>query len=137
MLAVKRIKKELDKYKANPPKLWILYPYDNDILTWHVIIHNIGSISHSGKEYKIRIDFPSTYPLYPPTITMLSDINSQYINNRKISMDLIKNKWSPVLTIDNLITNICKILTDEDDEMTSLSDEDDHLEILVKRFKVM
>jgi ubiquitin-conjugating enzyme E2 D/E len=137
MLAVKRIKKELDKYKASQPKLWTLYAYDNDILTWYVIIHNIGSISHNGKEYKLRIDFPSTYPLYPPTITMLSEINSKYINNRKISIDLIKNKWSPALTIDNLITNICKILIDEDDEMISLSDEDDHVEILVKRFKVM
>jgi ubiquitin-protein ligase len=68
---------------------------------------------------------------------MLSEINSKYINNRKISIDLIKNKWSPALTIDNLITNICKILIDEDDEMISLSDEDDHVEILVKRFKVM
>ena len=136
MSAVQRIRKELNKYRANPSNLWTLNICDNDILTWYIIVRNIPSKNHYGKEYKMRVDFSSDYPFKPPRIVLLSQIKSRFIHNNKICIDILNsNGWSPALTVDSLIQSICSLLSDEDENMRYRPDNDDHMEILAKRFK--
>jgi ubiquitin-conjugating enzyme E2 D/E len=137
MSAVQRIRKELDKYIRSPSQLWTLNLYDNDILTWYVIIRNIPSKKHYDKEYNIRIDFTSDYPFKPPRFVFLSDIKSRFVHNNTICIDILQDNWSPVLTIDSIIVSICSLLSDENESTKYLPNNDDHMEILAKRFKAI
>jgi peroxin-4 len=96
--------------------------YDPDnILHWSANLHCLPVKWHEGKNYAIDIILPVDYPLSPPTVRFLNEVNCQCVHpDTGIMSCSILNKnggarnWSPALTIPGLIMSIISILTDED-----------------------
>ena len=140
MMAIQRITKELAACHKQPSRLWMAEPENDNMFCWRGVIRNIPNYRHDDMEYKIRIEFPNSYPFKPPKFTFLSDINSRYVHHGNICIDILKKAWSPALTIDAVINGLCSLLADEHElvyKRIRPIDDDAEMESLAKRMKNM
>ncbi|KAJ3244865.1 Ubiquitin-conjugating enzyme E2 4 [Chytriomyces hyalinus] len=68
---------------------------------------------YSGGVFFLTIQFPTDYPFKPPKINFTTRIYHPNINsNGSICLDILKDQWSPALTISKVLLSICSMLTD-------------------------
>lgn len=113
-MATKRINKELIEINKNKPIGFDIAPInDSDIFEWRAtLIGPKDSPYHNGK-FILSINFPSNYPFKPPKINFLTKIYHPNINDGgSICLDILKDQWSPALTITKVLLSISSLLTD-------------------------
>lgn len=65
------------------------------------------------------VKFPEEYPFKPPKITFRTRIYHCNINSQgAICLDILKDNWSPALTISKVLLSICSLLTDANPRKT-------------------
>ena len=68
---------------------------------------------YDGGVYFLSIHFPADYPFKPPKINFTTKIYHPNINaNGGICLDILKDQWSPALTISKVLLSVCSLLTD-------------------------
>ena len=68
---------------------------------------------YAGGVYFLNIHFPTDYPFKPAKINFTTRIYHPNINsNGSICLDILKEQWSPALTITKVLLSICSLLTD-------------------------
>ena len=68
---------------------------------------------YSGGVYFLNIHFPTDYPFKPPKITFTTRIYHPNINsNGSICLDILKDQWSPALTVSKVLLSISSLLCD-------------------------
>ena len=68
---------------------------------------------YEGGIFFLAIQFPADYPFKPPKIKFNTKIYHPNINaNGGICLDILKDQWSPALTISKVLLSICSLLTD-------------------------
>lgn len=68
---------------------------------------------YSGGVYFLNIHFPTDYPFKPPKVNFTTRIYHPNINsNGSICLDILKDQWSPALTISKVLLSISSLLTD-------------------------
>ncbi|KAH9732380.1 UBC core domain-containing protein [Citrus sinensis] len=100
-MASKRILKELKDLQKDPPTscsagtiLFLYSPY-------------------AGGVFLVSIHFPPDYPFKPPKVAFRTKVFHPNINsNGSICLDILKEQWSPALTISKVLLSICSLLTD-------------------------
>jgi len=68
---------------------------------------------YTGGVFFLNIHFPTDYPFKPAKINFTTRIYHPNINsNGSICLDILKDQWSPALTISKVLLSISSLLTD-------------------------
>lgn len=113
MSTTKRINIELKEMREHPPYNCSAGPLNDDIYIWQAtILGPTGSPYENGMFY-LRIEFPKNYPFTPPIIYFVTKIYHCNISNEgNICLDILKENWSPALTISKVLLSICSLLNE-------------------------
>jgi ubiquitin-conjugating enzyme E2 D/E len=112
-MATVRIKKELELFTKDPPTNCSAGPIDDDIFRWQATIMGPSDSPYQGGVFYLEINFPPDYPYKPPKIRFNTKIYHPNINSSGgICLDILKDQWSPALTISKVLLSICSLLTD-------------------------
>ena len=116
-MAAKRINKELTDLQRDPPSNCSAGPVGDDMFTWQATIMGPSDSPYQGGVFFLTIKFPTDYPFKPPKIQFQTKIYHPNINsNGGICLDILKDQWSPALTISKVLLSICSLLTDPNPE---------------------
>ena len=89
MASAKRIKKELEELERDPPSNCSAGPSGDDIYNWDATLMGpTGSVYEGG--------------VFHPNINSAGGI----------CLDVLKDQWSPALTISKILLSICSLLDD-------------------------
>ena len=68
---------------------------------------------YAGGIFFLNIHFPTDYPFKPPKMSFTTKIYHCNIHpNGSICLDILKDQWSPALTISKVLLSISSMLTD-------------------------
>merc|ERR1712178_511736 len=88
-------------------------PVGDDMFDWQATIMGPPDSPYQGGVFFLNINFPSDYPFKPPKVHFTTRIYHCNINsNGGICLDILKDQWSPALTISKVLLSICSLLTD-------------------------
>ncbi len=76
--------------------------------------HLQGDSPYSGGVFFLAIHFPTDYPFKPPKVNFTTRIYHPNINsNGSICLDILRDQWSPALTISKGTTNWIYLCAEE------------------------
>lgn len=109
-----RIKKELAEVSLDPPFNCSAGPKEEDNLyEWVSTIVGPSDSPYANGVFFLDITFPNEYPFKPPKVTFRTRIYHCNINSKgEICLDILKNNWSPALTVAKVLLSISSLLTD-------------------------
>lgn len=113
-MALRRIRKELEDIRRDPPANCSAGPVDDqNLYTWQATILGPADSPYAGGLFFVNIMFPTDYPFKPPKVTFTTKVYHPNINaNGSICLDILRDQWSPALTISKVLLSICSLLTD-------------------------
>jgi len=113
-MALKRINKEYRDLQKDPPANTSAGPVnESDMFNWKATIMGPEDSPYAGGLFFLNIHFPTDYPFKPPKVQFTTKIFHPNINsNGGICLDILKDQWSPALTISKVLLSICSLLTD-------------------------
>jgi ubiquitin-conjugating enzyme E2 D/E len=113
-MALRRIQKELQDLQRDPPGNCSAGPVEEaNLFQWTGTIMGPEDSPYHGGVYFLNVQFPSDYPFKPPKLTFTTRIYHPNINsNGSICLDILKDQWSPALTISKVLLSISALLTD-------------------------
>ena len=112
-MSLRRIQKELDDLRNDPPSSCSAGPVGNDMYSWEGCIFGPEDSPFVGGMFKLTIQFPVEYPFRAPHVQFKTKIYHPNINSSGlICLDILKGQWSPALTISKVLLSITSLLTD-------------------------
>lgn len=125
-MATKRIAKERENLIKDPPGNCSAGPVGDDLFHWEATLMGPDDSPYRGGLFHLDIQFPEDYPYHPPRIRFKTRIYHPNISDRGgICLDILKDQWSPALTISKVLLSICALMTDpnpDDPLMGSIAD---------------
>merc|ERR1719259_646985 len=111
--SAKRIQKELAEITVDPPPNCSAGPKGDNMYEWvSTILGPPGSV-YEGGVFFLDIHFSPEYPFKPPKVTFRTRIYHCNINSQGvICLDILKDNWSPALTVSKVLLSVCSLLTD-------------------------
>ena len=114
MSTVNRLRKELLEINANPPTNCSAGIVDDDLYNWQATIIGPDGSPYENGVFYLKIEFPHDYPFKPPKISFITKIYHCNINNSgNICLDILKEQWSPALTVSKILLSICSLMDDQ------------------------
>uniref|UniRef100_A0AAY5EKS6 E2 ubiquitin-conjugating enzyme n=1 Tax=Electrophorus electricus TaxID=8005 RepID=A0AAY5EKS6_ELEEL len=108
-----KIQKELAEITLDPPPNCSAGPKGDNIYEWRSTILGPPGSVYEGGVFFLDIAFTPDYPFKPPKVTFRTRIYHCNINSQGvICLDILKDNWSPALTISKVLLSICSLLTD-------------------------
>ena len=84
-----------------------------DWMHWHAVLAGPPGTPYEGGRFLVNIRFPTDYPFKPAKINFTTRIYHPNINsNGAICLDILKEQWSPALTISKVLLSLSSLLTD-------------------------
>ena len=114
MGTIKRIKKELEDIQNNPPYNCSAGPIDDDdLFKWQATIMGPENSPYESGVFYLNIEFPNDYPFKPPKIYFKTKLYHCNVNSSGgICLDILKEQWSPALTLSKILLSICSLMDD-------------------------
>tara|TARA_B100000963_G_C22623665_1_gene671235 strand:- start:1628 stop:2074 length:447 start_codon:yes stop_codon:yes gene_type:complete len=113
MSALVRLKKEFKDMSKNPPCNCVAQPSDDNLYCWSAQIFGPSETPFEGGVFKLSIEYPTNYPFKPPKIHFITKVYHPNIDSSgNICLDILKDKWSPALTISKILLSICSLLNE-------------------------
>eukprot|EP01121_Diplochlamys_sp_Union-15-3_P004084 TRINITY_DN14057_c0_g1_i1.p1 TRINITY_DN14057_c0_g1~~TRINITY_DN14057_c0_g1_i1.p1 ORF type:complete len:148 (-),score=33.98 TRINITY_DN14057_c0_g1_i1:87-530(-) len=112
-MALKRIQKELQDIQIDPPASCSAGPVGDDLFHWQATIMGPEDSPFSGGVFFLDVHFPTDYPFKPPKIQFTTKVYHPNINSSgNICLDILKEQWSPALTLSRVLLSVSSLLTD-------------------------
>jgi len=112
-MALQRIQKEHQNLMSDPPANCSAGPMADDMFRWQATLLGPTESPYENGVFFLEINFPAEYPYKPPRIHFTTKIYHPNINsNGGICLDILKDQWSPALTISKVLLSICSLLND-------------------------
>ena len=114
----KRLQKELqiisqNTDKTNDPSVFTVGLKNNDTIDeWNATLFGTKGSPYEGGLFTLTIRFTNSYPHEAPSIRFENKIYHPNINEKgAICLDILKNAWSPALTVERVLQSISSLLT--------------------------
>ena len=112
-MATARLSKELRDISKDPPTNCSAGPDGEDLYKWKATILGPEDTPYHGGVFFLSIDFPIDYPFKPPKVRFITKVYHPNINGEGgICLDILKDQWSPALTVSKVLLSICSLLGD-------------------------
>ena len=86
---------------------------DNDLTEWTAIIIGPKDSLYDGGKFELNIKFTIDYPFKPPHMKFITPVFHPNVNAKgDICLDILKQQWSPALTISKVLLSVSSLLTD-------------------------
>ncbi len=109
----KRILKEHSEITLDPPPNCSAGPKSDNLFEWIATILGPPGSPYESGVFHLDILFSREYPFKPPKVTFQTRIYHCNINSKgEICLDILKDNWSPALTISKVLLSICSLLSD-------------------------
>ncbi|PVU99558.1 hypothetical protein BB559_000614 [Furculomyces boomerangus] len=107
----KRLKNELmSLMMANIPGV-TAFPESDNMATWLGSIEGAPGTVYEGLKYKLKISFPSDYPISPPKIIFTTPIYHPNVDQQgNICLDILKEEWSAVYNVQTILLSLQSLL---------------------------
>ena len=80
---------------------------------WAATISGPEDSPYEGGLFYLNIKFPADYPYKPPQLTFNTKVYHPNINaNGKICISILKEDWTPSMTIPKVLQSVQSLLTD-------------------------
>ena len=113
MASINRIKTELTEIIKYPPCNCSAGQNGLNKFEWVATILGPHDSPYQNGIFKLNINFPKEYPFKPPLVKFVTKVYHPNINSSgSICLDILKDQWSPALTISKVLISICSLLTD-------------------------
>ena len=113
MTSVRRLTKELQEIRKDPPLNISAGPINDNLFEWEAVLLGPTETPYEGGVFILNIHIPIDYPMKPPNILFKTKIYHPNINSTgAICLDILKSNWSPSLTLSKLLLSICSLLND-------------------------
>lgn len=106
-----RLQREILDLQKNPPANCSAGPKDDNLYNWSAQIYGPEGTPYYGGIFNLNILFPADYPFKPPKINFVTKVYHPNISSTgSICLDILKEKWSPALTISKVLLSICSLM---------------------------
>ena len=110
-MTTKRIQSELKNLQKDPPANCSAGPVGDDLYKWQATLMGPEGTPYEGGVFLLSINFPTDYPFKPPKVSFVTRIYHCNIrSDGAICLDILKDQWSPALTISKVLLSICSLL---------------------------
>ena len=110
---IKRLKAEVEELTLNPVSNCSAGPVEDDITHWIATIFGPENTPYENGVFKLDINFLPEHPMKAPKIVFKTPIYHCNINKGgAICLDILKDQWSPALTISKVLLSICSLLAE-------------------------
>lgn len=117
LIKIKRLSVEIKRFENEPIDGINIYPDESDINLWNATIIGPVNTPYESGCFNIEIGFPEEFPFRPPRVIFKTSIYHPNINSEgAICLDLLRDNWSPGLTIQKLLLSIISLLASPNSE---------------------
>lgn len=120
--AVKRILKELSQVASSNDAVWAhsgegvhIFPAPDNVKVWRALLEGPAGTPFEGGVFSLSVTMPDDYPFKPPKITFQTPVyHCNVSDSGSICLDLLKESWSPQLTVPRVLETIRTLLREPD-----------------------
>lgn len=116
---LKRIQKEIKEITSNNSSNVSVGPATDDsgnivnMFKWDATIVGPSGTPYEGGLFRLNIDIGEEYPFKPPSVRFVTKIYHCNVNKKgEICLDILKDNWSPALSIDKVLQSICSLMNE-------------------------
>jgi len=106
-----RVAKEMSELLKEPHPNAEIFMDQDDVQRWTLLLKGTIGTPYEGGVWALQINFPNDYPFHPPKVVFLTPIYHCNISKEgRICLDILRDSWSPMITISTLIQGLVELL---------------------------